>query len=131
MICFLLYYLFLLKCISFPKLWDASLCSFLIIFFPFFSCHLLESFYVIDGFQFFSTRRNKNRVILGNYLWKENQVSFELFCFLLVGIWKQGQNSCDKFFTRVAMINQKGRALRKHVMQRRKCSGRLVRHRLY
>jgi hypothetical protein len=92
---------------------------------------MLESFYAIDSFQSFSTRHNKNRVICGNYLWKGDYISFEFFCFLLLGIWNvQGQNSFAKFLTRVAMINQKGMALRKHVMKRRKCNRSLVKHRL-
>jgi len=97
-------------------------------FLPFFFRRLLKSFYAVDGFQSLFARCNKNRVILGNCLWKGNQVSFELFCFPLVGIWNlQGQHSCANFLTGAAMINQEGMALRKHVMQRRKCSGSLVR----
>jgi hypothetical protein len=47
----------------------------------------------------FPARRNKKRVILGNCLWKGNQVSFELFCFPLLGIWNlQGQNSRANFW---------------------------------
>ncbi len=121
---------FFLDVCNFPRSWDASLCSFLVIFF-FFLLPPVGKLLCYRWFSIFFYKTQKNRVILGNYLWKGNQVLFELFCFLLLDIWNlQGKNSCAKFLTRIAMINQKGMTLRKHVMQRRKCSGSLVRHRL-
>lgn len=131
MICFLLYCLFLLGCLQFPEIMGCILVLLSSHFLPFSSVACWKAFVLSTVSNLFLQDATKKRVILGNCLWKGNQVSFELFCFPLLGIWNlQGQNSCAIFLTGAAMINKKGMALRKHVMQRRKCSGSLVRHRL-
>jgi hypothetical protein len=66
---------FFLDVYRFPKSWDASLCSFLVIFFLFLSS-LVGKFFCYGWFLILSTRHTKNRVILGNYHgWLANNCS--------------------------------------------------------